>query len=251
MWRSLQRWRGVVLIAAASVATVWLAFGNGLLLYIHPRYIVFTVIMAVLALVFVVASVAMRPGPDEDENDPPRRGWPRVLAVAALLFSGLVAAAMVVLPPATLTSATASQRDINSTTVGAETQSVSGADAAPAGAFASFTVVDWASLLRQTTDLDFYADKPVDVVGFITADADDPQNVFYVSRFVVTCCAVDAQPAGVPVYLADWTQTYQVDDWVQVTGEFTTNPSDRSRQAIAIAPDAVTKVEQPSEPYLY
>ena len=54
-----------------------------------------------------------------------------------------------------------------------------------------------------------------------------------------------------PVYLADWQHTYAVDDWVEVTGEFATNPSDRSKQAIAVAPDAVTKVEQPSEPYLY
>ena len=163
----------------------------------------------------------------------------------------LFAVALIVLPPATLSSATASQREINSSAVGPETQSVAGADAAPAGAFATFTVVDWASLLRQTNDLDFYEGKPVDVVGFITADPDDPQNVFYVSRFVVTCCAVDAQPAGIPVYLANWTDSYQLDQWVQVSGEFGANPSRSSTQSIALTPDSVIEVEQPSEPYLY
>ncbi len=248
MWRSLQRWRGVILIAASVVATVWLALGNQLVLYIHPRYTIFTVVMGVIALVFVVASVLVRPHHDDDEA-PTRLS--RAVSIGALLVAGSLAGAMVVLPAATLTSSTASQRDITGTTVGAETQSVSEADAAPVGAFATFTVVDWASLLRQTSDLSFYQGKPVDVVGFITADADDPQNVFYVSRFVVTCCAVDAQPTGVPVYLPNWQERFAVDDWVRVTGEFGSNPSERSAQGIALTSDDVTAVDQPAEPYLF
>ena len=122
---------------------------------------------------------------------------------------------------------------------------------ATAAASAGFTVADWSSLLRQTSDLSFYAGKPVDVVGFITPDPDDPTNMFYVSRFVVTCCAVDAQPVGVPVFLANWQQDYAVDDWVQLTGEFGTNPSTASSQSIALSPDSAAKVETPSEPYLF
>ncbi|MBC7592132.1 MAG: TIGR03943 family protein [Salinibacterium sp.] len=249
MWRNLQRWRGVILIGIAVVATLWLAFGNELVLYIHPRYIVFTMVMAVLALVLVVASVLQRPGHDDDEAEP-RRGA-KTLSVTGLAIAAAMAVSMIILPPATLTSATAAQRDINSTTIGADAQSVEDADAAPVSAFATFTVVDWSSLLRQTNDLAFYDGKPVDVVGFVTADPDDPQNVFYVSRFVVTCCAVDAQPTGVPVYLPNWPDTLKIDQWVRVTGEFGTNASQRSTQGIALDPAEVTAVEQPSEPYLY
>jgi len=250
MWRNLHRWRGVVLIGIAVIATVWLALGNQLVLYIHPRYIVFTVVMSVIALTLAVASVVIR-RTGHDDDDAPVRGVPRAVSIVALGLSTLFAAAMIILPPATLSSATATQRDINSSAITTPTQSVSDADAAPTGAFATFTVVDWASLLRQTSDLEFYSGKPVDVVGFITADSDDPQNVFYVSRFVVTCCAVDAQPAGIPVYLPNWPDTYQLDQWVEATGEFVTNPSDRSAQGIALEPVSVTVVEQPSEPYLY
>ena len=248
MWLKVQRWRGVALIGIAVVATIWLAFGNQLVLYIHPRYIVFTMIMGALALVLVVASLLVRTHP-EDEPEPGRRG--KVLSSVGLGVAGLIAIAMVVIPPATLTSATASQRDINSASFGAETQSVDAAADASAASFAKFTVVDWASLLRQTSDLSFYAGKPVDVVGFITADPDDPANMFYVSRFVVTCCAVDAQPTGIPVYLENWQQSYAVDQWVRATGEFGTNPSTASKQSVVLSPDAVTGVEQPSEPYLY
>ena len=248
MWRDVQRWRGVVLIGIAVVATIALAFGNQLVLYIHPRYIVFTMIMAALALAFVVASLIVRTHAEDEAQ--PRRGA-KILSLVGLGGASTIAIAMVVVPPATLTSATANQRDITSTTLGAETQSVSAAAEASVASLSKFTVVDWASLLRQTSDLGFYKGKPVDAVGFITPDPDDPTNMFYVSRFVVTCCAVDAQPTGIPVYMANWQATYQTDDWVQVTGEFGTNPSTSSKQSVALDPDAVTKVEQPSEPYLY
>ncbi len=248
MWHNVQRWRGVVLIGVAVVATIWLAFGNQLVLYIHPRYIVFTMIMGVIALVLVVASLVVRTHAEAEEE--PRRAA-KVLSMIGLAVAAVIAAAMVVVPPATLTSATASQRDINSTTLGSETQSVSAAAGASVATFATFTVADWSSLLRQTSDLSFYAGKPVDVVGFITPDKDDPTNMFYVSRFVVTCCAVDAQPVGVPVFLANWQDTYQTDDWVQLTGQFGTNPSTASSQSVALNPDAVAKVDQPSEPYLF
>ena len=51
MLPSLRRWWGVILILVAVCATVWLAATQQLVLYIHPRYVVFTVIMAVIALI--------------------------------------------------------------------------------------------------------------------------------------------------------------------------------------------------------
>jgi putative membrane protein len=62
--RFVQRWRGVALMSVVVVATIWLAVSGQLILYIHPRYVVFTVIMAVVALVFVAAS-AERNGGDQ------------------------------------------------------------------------------------------------------------------------------------------------------------------------------------------
>ena len=249
------RWQGISLCVAALVSTVWLAVTNQLILYIHPRYIVFTVIMTVLGLVLVIASFGRSPDQEHDhdhdhENAAPR-GYRRVLTVVGTMLTLVVAIALVVVPPATLTTATADQRVINSTQVGSGTKTVDSAASAPAGAFARFTVLDWSSLLRQTTDASFYRDKAANVVGFITKDADDPQNVFYVSRFVITCCAVDAQPVGVPVFLPNWQNRFAADHWVKVSGSFETNPSTKSQQSIALVPTATTKVDQPSEPYLY
>lgn len=248
------RWQGLAPCVAALVSTVWLAVTNQLILYIHPRYIVFTVIMAGLGLVLVVASFWKSPKPDDhdqDHEEPSPRGYRKAISVAGTVVTLVVAVALVVVPPATLTTATADQRVINSTQVGSGTKTVDSAASAPAGAFARFTVLDWSSLLRQTTDAGFYRDKTANVIGFITKDTDDPQNVFYVSRFVITCCAVDAQPVGVPVYLPNWQDRFSADQWVKVSGSFETNPSTKSQQSIALVPTATTKVTQPSEPYLY
>ena len=246
--RSVQKWSGLALSTVVVVATLWLAATNQLILYIHPRYVVFTVIMAVLALIVAVLALVLPTGHDHEE---PATGWRKALSVSAMVLTVAIAAALIIVPPATLTSATAGQRELNSTSVGADAQTVDGASSQSAAAFAKFTVVDWASLLRQTSDTAFYASKGADVVGFITADEDDPQNVFWVSRFIITCCAVDAQPIGVPVYAPDWESNYELDGWVRVTGEFASNPSRDSSTAIALVPEKITKVETPDEPYLF
>ena len=249
MLPSLRRWWGVILILVAVSATVWLAATQQLVLYIHPRYVVFTVVMAVIALVIGVLSVAVRPA--DTEGTAPRRGWSRVVGGLALVLSGAMALTMVLVPPTTLSSATASQRDIVGSTVGSDSQNADEVENADDELIASFTVVDWASLLRQTSDPSFYANKKADVVGFITPSEDDPNDIFYVSRFTVTCCAVDAQPAGVAVYAPDWQNDFEIDDWVEVTGSFETNPSARSDLPLVLVPETMTSVERPSEPYLY
>ncbi|QYH35891.1 TIGR03943 family protein [Salinibacterium sp. M195] len=249
MWPSLQRWWGVILILIAVCATIWLAATQQLVLYIHPRYVVFTVVMAAIALVLGVLSLAARPV--NTDEPAPRRGWSRVVGGLALLLSGAVAISLVIVPPATLSSATASQRDIVGSTVGSDSQNVDEVANADDELIASFTVVDWSSLLRQTSDPSFYANKTADVVGFITASDDDPANIFYLSRFTVTCCAVDAQPTGVAVYAPQWANDFEVDEWIEITGTFEINPSSRSDLPLVLVPETMTAVERPSEPYLY
>ncbi|MDQ0745443.1 putative membrane protein [Clavibacter sp. B3I6] len=254
-----------MLLAACVVSTLWLTITGQLGLYIHPRYFVFTGIMAVIGLVATVAGFALRPADaaEEHDHDPlglaaaapatrsaeRRRLRARVgrLAVAGVVTITVVA--VLVLPPRTLTSSTVTQRALNSSTVAS--------DAAPdeellgTSDFSTLGVKDWSVLLSQTTDPTFFTSKSVDVTGFVSADPDDPEDVFYVTRFVVTCCAVDAQPVGVPVYQPGWASTLEVDEWVRVTGPFASNPSAKSRQPLAVMPQGVEQVEQPADPYVY
>ncbi|QEO08924.1 TIGR03943 family putative permease subunit [Protaetiibacter larvae] len=231
------------------VAIAGLALTGRLGLYIHPRYFVFTVIMAGIAAVVVLAAFALLPtaasdddGYDGHEHGPTRAaGW-QVAASAVLI--ALTAVALLVLPPATLTSSTVEQRDLNGSTASTNVQLVGGDDSA-------LTVKDWAGLLRQGVGDDYLAGKTPTLVGFVTPDADDPDNVFYVTRFVITCCAVDAQPVGVPVYLPGWQGEYATDSWVSVTGAFIDNPSTSSMQPIVLSPAEVVATDQPEQPYVY
>lgn len=246
----MQRWRGVVIIAIMAAITLWLAASGQLVLYIHPRYIVFTVIMALVALIAAVAAVASpRKHDDEGLPLPSRRG--RAVGLVAAGLAGAFTLGMVVIPPATLSTATAEQREINAT-ASDDADTFAAASTADAATVANFTVREWSTVLRQTSDLAFFDGKPVtELLGFVTPDPDDPESIFYVSRFAVTCCAVDAQPLGVPVYLPGWAETYPPDTWVKVSGAFESNPSRSSPTPIVLVPDALEAVDQPSEPYLF
>ena len=238
------------LIGIVSIA--WLAFTDQLGLYIHPRYFVFTVIMAVLASVFVVLGFALPPQSADESHEhekqakPVRGEWWWVLVHGVLIAATTIG--LLVLPPATLTTSTVAQRTINSSAPSSfESESID----LGVGDLSSLTVKDWAGLLRQGVVEDSFAGKAVTLVGFVTPDTDDPANVFYVARFIVTCCAVDAQPIGVPVYLPGWQDDFEVDDWVSVTGAFVSNPSTSSRQAIVLSPTETIPTEQPTQPYVY
>lgn len=237
---------GLALIAVAVVCTIWLAITGKLTLYIHPRYIVFTVLMAATALVLTVGAAARL-----SHSEPGRRRRIGLASMAAVVAAAVVAAGMLLVPPATLTIATADQRELNSTTFGTEAQSVESAGTRPGAAFARFTVVDWSSLLRQTSDPAFYSGKSVDVIGFITRSDEDPENIFYLSRFIVTCCAVDAQPVGVAVYQPGWGESLTEGDWVQIAGEFVSSPSSSGGPSIVLRPNTTRSVEEPNEPYLF
>ena len=242
-----ERWQGVVLSLVVVVATLWLALSGQLGLYIHPRYFVFTIAMAVIGLVLVGAGFARRPGFAVARTGRVETTLTGVGIVLLLVMGG----AMVVIPPTTLSSATATQREVNSGGLGTEDDAEQAQKLIGIGDFEQLSVREWVSLLAQSSDPALYADKTAQIIGFVTPDAGDPENVFYVARFVVTCCAVDAQPIGVPVYLPNWQMKYDVDDWVQVTGRFDLNVSAAASDALAITPVEILPVEQPKDPYVY
>ncbi|MDQ0576595.1 TIGR03943 family putative permease subunit [Agromyces albus] len=265
--RLIARWQGVLLTLVGIVATVWLGATGQLGLYIHPRYFWFSIAMALIGAVFVVAAFAFTPLPEEpdeatdaaaapglhdhshhDTAEPPRGNRAGTVRAALAALTIVVATgALLVLPPTTLTSATATQRSINSATsaLDASSPTLVGGDTA------NFTVKDWALLLRQNPDVGYYADKDVDVVGFVTASPDDPENVFYLARFSVTCCAVDAQPIGVPVYLPGWQEQFEEDQWLAATGAIEQNPGSTGDEPLVLVTETLEVTEQPEQPYVF
>ncbi|MBK0417640.1 TIGR03943 family protein [Leucobacter sp. CSA1] len=257
----LTHWKGLLLSSIGIAASCWLAFSGRLGWYVHPRYFAFTVVMMAIAAVAVLAAFAVLgvrgaeadadATPDAEPRPAPARwrGWGTVVLITA------TAVALLVLPPATLTTSTAEQRQMNASVTTGAGMGGAGSDAAGAAALAvengeDLNVRDWSLLLRRG-DPGAVTGVETELVGFVLPDEEDPENLFYVSRFVVTCCAVDAQPVGVPVYMPGWQESFATDDWVSVAGVFAPNPSAASAQPVALRAAEAAGTEAPEDPYVY
>ncbi len=274
--RNLQYWRGIVLIGAISVLILVFWFSGQLSYFIHPRYNLFTVSMTVIAVVGSLLALVLSsrvkaarerslagpsglpPSPDHDHDhdhdehgvDVPSSRVGIWTAVSAAVVSAAALVALIVLPPATLSTVTVENRAMNQAALGDTVGAFADAQTGDAATFLSFTVREWAGILRQTQDPAFYQGKPVDVAGFVVTDKDNP-STFYVTRFVVSCCSVDAQPVGVPVYEPGFEVKFPDETWVRVIGEFVLNPDPSSSHPLILRPIELIPTEQPRDPYLF
>lgn len=255
MWRRVLEWRGVIAIAVLAAVSLWLGAEGRLGFYIHPRYNLFTIVMASIAIVLLVIAVATRRAGDHDHDHAHgegRRGTRqrRLLRgeAVSLSFVAGVVAAVLVLPPATLSSATADNRSSNAVDALGTPEGLDGDGGLEI--YETLTVRDWASLLSQNQNPSYYRGKPVNTVGIVTASEDSP-DVFLLTRFVVTCCAVDAQPVSIPVYMPGWRDEVAVDSWVRIEGGFQPTPSGVTGSPVVIVPLTISDEEVPNEPYLF
>ncbi len=260
MWPKLTAWRGPVFIAVSSAMILWLYFSGQLSLYIHPRYHLFTAVMATIAVAGVLLGLgyaSKQPADDDhdhdhdhDDDDGSTSPGSRAALWASTILSVATVATLVFLPPATLGSVTVENRAINQSGLGDSQAALAAAKQGDQTAFAAFTVREWAAILRQTQDPAFFRGKPVNVLGFVSEDPDN-DDVFYVTRFVVSCCSVDAQPVGIPVTLPGWQDTWATESWVSLTGEFVVNPNLDQSHPLVVRPESIQPAEQPREPYLF
>ncbi|OEI68963.1 hypothetical protein Cus16_1453 [Curtobacterium sp. ER1/6] len=272
---------------AVALGTLWLALVGHLDLYINPRYDLFTIVLAAVAVPASVAglvAVARGHGHAHDgaghaHDDGPahehghdnaadsayahgsdaaravRRGAPtaarltrRVLGVAAAVVTVGITAAMLVLPPTTLSARTAQQRSVDTPTLSNATGTQDVALLGSEGVDTSeYGVKDWAALIRQTTDTTALVGKPVELSGFVVPGAD---GSFTLTRFVISCCAVDAQPVGLGV-VTDGGAVPDADRWVRVTGKLAANPDQSAEARIVVRAASVRVIDQPTDPYEY
>ena len=245
----LRNWTGVALALLGATTTIWLAATGRLTLYVHPRYTLLTVIVAVLTLLALVltAAVGASPTAHEDHHDHVARAsaFRRLLIWSNGVVLICTALALLVIPPATLSSTSRQNRElVTSGQALAPTKAVALVGADPA----TFTVKDWAALLSQGGP-EAVLGKQVDLSGYVLDRGED--DVFFIARLVVSCCAVDAQPVGVPVYRPGWRDEVKTGGWITIKGSFVRNPSQASQESVAIGVDSVAKIDEPDQPYVF
>jgi len=156
-------------------------------------------------------------------------------AAGGILATGIVAA-IVLVPPATLSAELAMSRDTGTPPLfqGADTVAL-----AATGDTGSFGIGEWASVFATATNPEAFDGDEVVLTGFVTpADADAG---FQLTRLVITHCVIDAQPASIPIAADDIPDTGV---WVTVTG--TIRDVDGGLQVQAAT---VETVDQPDDPY--
>ncbi|WP_051596591.1 TIGR03943 family putative permease subunit [Curtobacterium sp. UNCCL17] len=274
---------GLGSVLAAALCTLWLALVGHLDLYINPRYSVFTVVLAAVGVPASIAGLVAtargyghthgdeadeHPADEHDDADPhghehehdadahePRPGRGRAVRLAlggaAAVVTIGVTVAMLVLPPTTLSARTAQQRSVDSATLSNATGSESAVQLLGSEGVdtSKYGVKDWAALIRQTTDTTALVGKQVELSGFVVPGDD---GSFTLTRFVISCCAVDAQPVGLGVVTGDGDGTGAVPDegqWVTVRGALAANPDQSADARIVVKAAKITDIAQPEDPY--
>ncbi|HYW19155.1 MAG TPA: TIGR03943 family protein [Nodularia sp. (in: cyanobacteria)] len=112
------------------------------------------------------------------------------------------------------------------------------------------SLVDWARTLNVYPEPDSYAGQDAKVQGFVIHPPDIGQDYVFLARFVLTCCAADAYPVGLPVKLPENQKRYAPDTWLEVEGKMITETLAGKRN-LTIAATSIKEISQPRNPYSY
>ncbi|MEH1951065.1 MAG: TIGR03943 family protein [Nostoc sp.] len=112
------------------------------------------------------------------------------------------------------------------------------------------SLVDWVRTVNVYPEPDTYTGQKVKVQGFVIHPPDIGKEYLFLARFVLSCCAADAYPVGLPVKLQNNQELYSADTWLEVEGQMVTENLAGKRQ-LTIAANSLKKIPQPQNPYSY
>ncbi|MFN8443908.1 MAG: TIGR03943 family protein [Caldilineaceae bacterium] len=168
--------------------------------------------------------------------------WGGVLLIALPIVLGLLVS------PRPLGSAALANREVNVTVSGSIMPAA--IRSATQKAATDKNILDWSQLFGASSDpAQQYAGQPANVIGFVFRDERFAENQFMATRFVISCCVADSNPAGIVV---EGAQTHELpaDQWVEVQGVFQPGKLDGQTIPVLVA-QSIRKVPVPEQPYLY
>ena len=112
------------------------------------------------------------------------------------------------------------------------------------------SLIDWIRTLDVYPEPDAYTGQRVSVEGFVIHPPELPDSYLMLSRFVITCCAADTYPVGLPVKLEASRSAYPPDTWLRVEGSMITETLDGQRH-LTIQASQLEEIEEPENPYEY
>jgi len=152
------------------------------------------------------------------------------------------------IPPQVLTSRSALSRGISDSSLLTRNQPE---------LFRSFSkpedrsLLDWVRTLNAYPEPNAYKGQKAKITGFVIHPPQLPENYLLLSRFVITCCAVDAYPVGILVKLPSaGNNIYKADSWLEVEGQMQPDEVRGKRQLVLFSKN-IQSIPTPSDPYSF
>jgi putative membrane protein len=209
-----------------SIRILFLVVSGELSLYVHPRYTLFTTILTFIGVGLIFLGLMNKSA----RNDSTIRTYFLLIASSIILA----------FPTQTLSSRIAvarQQNDYRAAYTELSTYDNFTRD------YSHFDIRDWVSYLATKPDASALNDKAASFTGFIY----ESENVRYVARFQLSCCAVDATPMTIQLHKTDLVNRLANAGWYELKGSFMQINDDTYELNVYEA----IEILEPEEPYVY
>ncbi len=181
-------------------------------------------------VLLLLAGLDMGLGQGQGRQRLPRR------ELVSWLLGGMVAVAMLLLPPQPSFSDLAASRG-SGQMLQEEISFV-----LPAG---QRSLTDWVRLLRAAPDPKLYDGDPVRISGFVLAVPGEPPQL---ARLLVRCCLADATPIGLPVRWPPGRPLPKANQWLEIEGVMGIDSSDGQAHSLVL-PRRISPIPRPKRPF--
>jgi uncharacterized repeat protein (TIGR03943 family) len=256
-------WLDVLAIFSWGSLLLKYSITGQLKLLIHPNYfwLVFITGVALLILSIIKANQIIATKSTANQDLESKNAIEHITLFPPALSSGLLIATAILgllISPTVLNSQTALQRGVTESLPLTRSQPQS---------FRTSTkpeersLLDWIRTVNAYPEPDAYTGQKAKITGFVVHLPNLPDNYVLICRFVLTCCAVDAYPVGIPVKLEGSRNDFPPDTWVEIQGKMIAetlgvdranlSQSQQQERQLVISASSLKKIPTPSDPYAY
>ncbi len=256
IWKVLNQLDGLGILAWGILILKYSLTGE-LKLLIHPNYFALVAVTGVVLLLlgsFRLAQTVRRwtrrsPGGRAQDSVTHVTVLPLGVGTSLLMVTAL---AGLLISPTVFNSQLALQRGISNTLPPTQWQAESfTARQKPE----ERSLVDWIRTINAYPEPDAYAGQPANVTGFVVYPDYLPDNYLLISRFILTCCAVDAYPVALPVRLSGSRAQYPQDSWLEIQGEMESDTlaiaTGKEKRQVVLGAKTLETIPTPADPYSY
>jgi len=220
--------------------------------YIHPRYHLLAVVAAMTGSMLLILDIILqlrhnpagkrrasaRPAPTKHPEKPRRK-----ISLLSIITAGILALA-IILPPRPLSSSSAANRATSGpTSTTGRCDKPEPLDGKPV------SMNRWRSAFDDCPNDSFFDGVTIDVTGFVARDPSGfyDNRYFELSRFVISCCAVDSTPISILVKTPD-AERYHNNQWLRLSGQVKRELSGGKAVYVLTNP-TITPTTEPANPY--